>query len=1645
VSWSTPDTRSIWSAGMRRSPDAVPRLIEALAAAPPSQERRQYALAWALGRCGDPAAIRPLRSLLSTTGKQTVRRIATEAIRLLTPDEELDHFRRPYLQALPRNLTQHLDSPAAFSRALQAFVKPARRGRGSMDLSILHSLYLIDSDTTRHALVTLLKDAPLKAGWFRPIRYTFKAAEYRGDAEVFGLIARRFEDSLATGDAAGPLIRRAWSIGTRIYLRRRIWRHLSRLGQAGSSDYVTMASGLLLAFDDQILNSMPRTDDVAEANQPIAIRHNLDRYTVADDAYALSHVLFGQRLSPGKPGTTGWRKVVRAARQDWQENRARSESYSALWDAHPAAALSLLQSSTSQNIHSFAARILFDHPSFCANIPERNALALLSSPYLDTVTVGFSRIQLGEKVSEVLLDAAFVRLADLVSSPHAFHRDTALGLIAARPEGLLARRDQLIALLLSKHPEVFARVSRLLSDTSLPESEQARILTALLSALLSDPPDAERSAALSDLIAHALPAALPGLDLSHIHRLLASHIEPLEALGARLLVERGGEGRLPFATVRALLDTGSVYARGVGLGRIAAMSDDDLLTHQRALIGLTTHSQPDVRAASRPLIRRMLTRPELADALAEELLNLLPDQTDEAIAASLETLITRDLEPVIRGLLQKSPAAIRARLPVLLQGLSAPICRVGIWLLSLQPDDVLLGEVGLLLSLCINDRAALRVHVRPLLARLAENHPAFASDFVDKLLARTTAPEFGGSPYNLHFDPPTDGRVELSAYRLTRRRQSWPDNDGGLLQSGRAIVHTLIGAGRDDQTTRKQNLGFTFRLGGKRFTHFEADTNGWMRFAGKWSGSYNNARAFDANSGVALFPWWADLKTAVDGYVRTWITGQSGSMLRVVEWRIWPYYQMKSSENITLTFQVCLHEGSNRIEYRYGPRGVTGSPPTARRAACGIKLATSAKIDGNVRDFFGLHGTPPGSRGTFRTDLRCEGPQVHYPGGVNCGLLSTGSAGADDMEARFSDIAETLLIAFRQVLHDLSMARIRNLLSHPLAAIQALGARILLDHTTPVADLPLDLITALIDSEHDTVRAAGVALFSARPLQPLLSQPDTVFALLTHRHANVRSESVSLLSALIAMDPAFGAGLLTPLLDHADSHPVHAPEIALSIGAILAPVPDAALVGRIDLILRGVCHSGLDIRQHLYPIARRLCGADLGFCLTFSDAVLTAVAGRTERDLSRFAVGLIDVLGQLLAATPDADLADEDLVYGLASHAHPGLARVTGPLVRRLSVSLPGTAIAVAIRLLAGFGLPDDSPAPGLVHFQAIFATVPDAIHLDHPELIVQTLRHGRQSLFLDAWQKMKDLTTAHPDCGRTFAEALISLLLWREKFDGAHEMLAEIIHDDLAPWLSRISPALTWRLLKARTVAAQELGAELLGRNFTATDISLKKIGELSDHDLRTVRERAWAYYQQSIERLSADIGSGLRILDSNWLDSREFAFTFFADTFGPDVLTAAVLVTITDSVRPDVQAFGRGLITRDFGDEDGPEYLLKLSEHPDPSVELFVTNYLDRYAADQPERLALLVPWFKRVLSRVNAGRPAKVRVLRFLGEQMTTSRQAAEIVAELLIWLSAAEQIGDRATAIEMMLDLSEHCPDLSLPISVHQAELRAPHAV
>jgi hypothetical protein len=266
------------------------------------------------------------------------------------------------------------------------------------------------------------------------------------------------------------------------------------------------------------------------------------------------------------------------------------------------------------------------------------------------------------------------------------------------------------------------------------------------------------------------------------------------------------------------------------------------------------------------------------------------------------------------------------------------------------------------------------------------------------------------------------------------------------------------------------------------------------------------------------------------------------------------------------------------------------------------------------------------------------------------------------------------------------------------------------------------------------------------------------------------------------------------------------------------------------------------------------------------------------------------------------------------------------------------------------------------------------------------------------------------------------------------------LLIEDLRDYLGAVSPELVFKLLQSRSGPAQEVGGVLLATNVPAGELSVEQIVKLAGHDILTVRQASWQMCRDEIDRLRREAAAAVKLLDAKWGDSRQFGFELFREHFGQADLTPAVLVAICDSVRPEVQQFGREMITRFFQEELGQEYLLQLSEHPAAPLQMFATNFLDRYAAERPDRLRELTPYFVSVLSRVNRGRVAKDRVLGFLEREAVKSEEAAQIVAGILNRQSATSAIGDKARTIEIMVRVRAAYPEIRLPLTVQPVEVR-----
>jgi len=295
----------------------------------------------------------------------------------------------------------------------------------------------------------------------------------------------------------------------------------------------------------------------------------------------------------------------------------------------------------------------------------------------------------------------------------------------------------------------------------------------------------------------------------------------------------------------------------------------------------------------------------------------------------------------------------------------------------------------------------------------------------------------------------------------------------------------------------------------------------------------------------------------------------------------------------------------------------------------------------------------------------------------------------------------------------------------------------------------------------------------------------------------------------------------------------------------------------------------------------------------------------------------------------------------------------------------------------------------------------------------------------------------------RTFgdeaATLLMPYLMRKEQYEGLHEDVGRLLCNELSDHLQHANKETALNLLYGNYTAAQNVGVVILEKYTQPDQLTLPQVIALGGHENITVRQWCWRFYEQQPARIRFEKEVAVKLLESKWDDSRAFAMKYFRDLFTEADWTPEALITLADSVKPDVEAYGRELITRFFNSDHGHQYLISLSQHPSEKMQLFATNYLERFAADDVHRIASLEFYFRSVLTRVNKSRVAKNRIYYFLLTEGRKSEEAAKIVSGILSDISATAAIGDKAKCIEVLLQLKA-LYEVETPLKIKPIETR-----
>ena len=196
---------------------------------------------------------------------------------------------------------------------------------------VILELWTADDLFSRTCLKDLLRDIPLSYGPWRAVKRIFKEAEAADDTEVMGLLAARF-DLAVSGYGAGDSTD-APTRSTMLYLRRRGWRYLRRLGETLPACYPDAAADFLVGYSK-----------------------GLTRYNVGS-TWIAAHILFHEQ-------TKYTRNRFRSSTRDVLKFRAFADT----WRRSPRPLFGLLERARSELVHEFATQAL--KSDFRASIRE---------------------------------------------------------------------------------------------------------------------------------------------------------------------------------------------------------------------------------------------------------------------------------------------------------------------------------------------------------------------------------------------------------------------------------------------------------------------------------------------------------------------------------------------------------------------------------------------------------------------------------------------------------------------------------------------------------------------------------------------------------------------------------------------------------------------------------------------------------------------------------------------------------------------------------------------------------------------------------------------------------------------------------------------------------------------------------------------------------------------------------------------------------------------------------------------------------------------------------------------------------------------------------------------------------------------------
>ena len=673
-----PLTRIVWRAGELKIKEATPFLLKL----PIGKNLiEQYSLIWALGKCGDASIISHLDDLIKQKKVlKPAKALAREVKRSLLNDADCLKWSKKLLATLPADYQEAIKEKDNI-KLLTALEKTVKKQKTASDE--IATLYLLDeSSTVRQSLRAWIKKAPMKGGGhFQGIRQLFKAAEFRVDGEMYGLIAHKVFTNNAgysvdywrdyvyveengrwinvnvKKELASPKSRIGFSEKTKTYFEKRSWRTLRKKAEQGDLDYIKMAVGILSMYTDKDKKNIPPyTHYTSErVNGRWQYTNHVLHYTDYSPYDTFNQILY--KNSPrykSNTSRTAW--VLKTDVKKGDTTDQREEAYPELWDKVPQGTLHLLATSNCTPVQEFAVRTAkANMDNLMPYIDEDFICILLKKPYNDTALLGLDLARqkyLSGKPSAKLILALINSIIPEASQ---------LGLeLLDKQQDLLKDTSLVISCLFTPHKELSKVFGNILTAHTFSE-EQSKDIVAVASAKLlayssnaSDQDKAIITNASNYLVAH-FQDQLSKSSFTTIQNFLDHPLPEVKVFGAKLLLsDTIDKTTIPEPLILGLINGESPEMREVGIELLGKLPNEKLIEKRELLKGLCLSPHSEVRKNAHPIVANLAKKDKIFGQTF----------TNEIVMFLLRTEDSEDRDQDIRALLENHLGEFVKELPL---------------------------------------------------------------------------------------------------------------------------------------------------------------------------------------------------------------------------------------------------------------------------------------------------------------------------------------------------------------------------------------------------------------------------------------------------------------------------------------------------------------------------------------------------------------------------------------------------------------------------------------------------------------------------------------------------------------------------------------------------------------------------------------------------------------------------------------------------------------------------------------------------------------------------------------------------------------------------------------------------------------------